>query len=498
MEEAKEKYTKALKKVETELDDAKNRYEKSMDSLPNGWSVIGLDLVQGITESLTSLMNGMTSLIARPVALACYASMKVKDTYRHVADKDDADEFDIIEICSRSPRILRSVDAIGKFIQEGRIDWNELYDQQEKKAKTDLASAQLEMVKSELKKCPSCKQKSHAEDICKAGVNICKKLRMHAPAKQCSAEETEKILSEWESLNKKALAFDSESKCITNSPALTQASPMMNKVNNAEGSGKTSASQRATELAYFRIEETRAQLNKARECHEKCVEKMENNEKELAEVLSNMRRYNIEEIDFNTTIKILIQGMDAMGRVQEQWQKMVRFFEMISHTVGTQSNSLLDFQKTTLKAQQQSYDTRLLKKDMIYKQAFQASNIASLVHMISETYTCVSDKHLMHRIGMLSTLITMDNTKPDFQKKIEDLRLGCEEAQKAILREVCKCKEDFDKSTAARLERIETELLPLLPAAEPEQIKAIKEAVDEGFKEDTPECTEEDMSAYLN
>ncbi|KAL2091998.1 hypothetical protein ACEWY4_011796 [Coilia grayii] len=484
LQDAKNMYEKALKRVETELDDAKVKYEKSMDSLPSGWGILAMDAVGGITENVTSLVNGVISLIARPIELACNASRKVKDARHYRADEDEADEFDKIEICSKSSDILAGINVIGAFIQQSSINWKELYDQEEEKAKTYFAEGQFKRVQNELKNLPNCKQKQHAEGICEAGISICEKLQKHAPKGECSPEETSKILGEWEKLNKLALAFDSESKNTTNSPSMTQTPPMMNNINNAEGSGKKSAGQRATEIAYFRIEQTRAQMEKARQSQEKCVEKMENNEKELAEVLSCMRKCNIEEIDFNTTIKILIKGMDAMGRVQAQWQKMIHFFEMVSHIVNLKSTSLLDFQTTTSKAQQQSYNTKLLKKDLIYKQAFQASNIANLVNMISETYTCMSDKHLMDRVSLLGTLMAMDSSKPEFRTEIDKLRLGCDEAQKSILQEVRKNKEAFDKSTAARLDRIERELLPILPAAAPEEIRVIKEAVQEGFTED--------------
>ncbi|KAK3508176.1 hypothetical protein QTP70_015961 [Hemibagrus guttatus] len=87
--------------------------------------------------------------------------------------------------------------------------------------------------------------------------------------------------------------------------------------------------------------------------YEKSVENMEKNQKELTEILITMRNCEVKEIDFNTTIEMLVKGMDAMGRVKEQWEKMIC---------------------STVKP-------------------FKASNIASLVNMISGTYTEVSSKH---------------------------------------------------------------------------------------------------------
>ncbi|KAL0172541.1 hypothetical protein M9458_032852, partial [Cirrhinus mrigala] len=71
---------------------------------------------------------------------------------------------------------------------------------------------------------------------------------------------------------------------------------------------------RAIENARFAIEKTRAQMNKTRETYEKCVENLENNQKELTEILISMRNCELKEINFKTTIQMLAKGMDAIGR----------------------------------------------------------------------------------------------------------------------------------------------------------------------------------------
>ncbi|KAI4888450.1 hypothetical protein NFI96_031098 [Prochilodus magdalenae] len=147
----------------------------------------------------------------------------------------------------------------------------------------------------------------------------------------------------------------------------------------------------------------------------RAVENMEKNQKELTDILVTMRNCELKEIDFNTTIQMLVKGMDAMGRVKEQWEKMVRFFQMVSNIVKTSlSRTLKDFASTSEKTQSLSYNSKLFSKDLLYSQAFQATNIASLVHMISATYTEVSNKYLMDRVSSLGKLMAMDKTKPEF------------------------------------------------------------------------------------
>uniref|UniRef100_A0A4W6FM99 Uncharacterized protein n=1 Tax=Lates calcarifer TaxID=8187 RepID=A0A4W6FM99_LATCA len=77
------------------------------------------------------------------------------------------------------------------------------------------------------------------------------------------------------------------------------------------------------------------QSKKAQQSYEKSVENMEKNQKELTDILVEMQNCKINEIDFDTKIKMLVKGLDAMGRVKEQWEKMVRFFQMVSNIVKT-------------------------------------------------------------------------------------------------------------------------------------------------------------------
>ncbi|RVE64474.1 hypothetical protein OJAV_G00126300 [Oryzias javanicus] len=252
-----------------------------------------------------------------------------------------------------------------------------------------------------------------------------------------------------------------------------------------ENSGSQSASQRATENAYFSIEQSREQLKQTRESYEKSVQNMEQNQRELTEILIEMQNCNIKEIDFETTIKMLIKGMDAMGRVKEQWEKMVRFFQMVANIVKTSLGPTLNnFVKTSEDTKKLSYNSKLFAKDMLYNQAFEASNIASLVHMISGTYCEVSNMYLMDRVSSLGKLMAMDKENPEFMQERLKLQESCQEAQDGIMQLVLRNKKEFERKTDARMAQIEGELKAILPSAPPLEAQRIKEIVQTGFGEE--------------
>ncbi|XP_036422003.1 uncharacterized protein LOC118805362 [Colossoma macropomum] len=472
-QQANERMEKAVRAMENELKEAQENYSKAMDSLPSGWEMIAMNFVEGIAEGVTTMLNGVAT-----VAIKKYEKRNENQT-----KGSDADIVDVIHIYSKSAEILKCAENILQYVHQNQIDWKKLYDQKNKATQTNFEEKQFQRIITNLEPFPECDPKNLALDLCEEGLNICKELATHAPTHgKCKQAKTEEVIKKIRKLTESARSFDCKSKNITNSPSLTQAPPMMS--NAANQSQKQRASDTAMENARFCIEQSRAQMNNTRELYEKSVENMEKNQKELTEILCEIRNCQLKEIDFNTTIQMLIKGMDAMGRVKEQWEKMVRFFQMVSNIVSMKlSKPLTDFASTLEKTQSLSYNSKLFSKDLLYKQAFQATNIANLVHMISATYTEVSDKYLVDRVSSLGKLMVMDNTKPEFEHEHLQLRNSCDEAQKGILRLVLQNKAEFERKTDSRLEKIDKELLAILPSAAPEEMKSIQAAVKMGFSE---------------
>jgi hypothetical protein len=194
----------------------------------------------------------------------------------------------------------------------------------------------------------------------------------------------------------------------------------------------------------------------------------------------------VKEIDFKTTINLLVKGLDAMGKVKDQWAKMVRFFQMISNIIKTTlSPSLQNFVKMGHKVAKKAlgYTANNLMKDMLYQEAFYVSNVASLVNMISGTYTEVSNGFLMDRISSLGKLVGLDPTMGEFATERRKLQDGCKDAEEGIKSLVLKNKRDFERNMTERLAKIEGELQAALPPATENEIKKIKEIFDKGMEE---------------
>ncbi|XP_024136551.1 uncharacterized protein LOC112151736 [Oryzias melastigma] len=474
--EITERSKKTFETLSKEMEEAQNQYKNAMNSLPSGWEIIGMDVVEGLGQIVTVLGNACVSMSSSNTESSGKTASKTNPN-KEGENKDMVSE---IAIYSRSEQILKLTSIFGEFINDKGINWKELYDQKNKSTKTKWSEDQFKRISQELEKMPKSKVKEDALTLCNKGIAICGELAKYAPEQKCDEKKTNEIIKDTKKLHEDAMKFDCESKKKSGSPALTPQSPM--KFREEEKTGRKSASQVATENARFRIEQSREQLKQTRDSYEKAVQNMEKNQKELTDILVDMQKCKIKEIDFDTTIKMLVKGMDAMGRVKEQWEKMVRFFQMVANIVKTSLGTTLEtFVKTSEDTMKLSYSCKLFAKDILYNQAFQASNISSLVHMISGTYCEVSSKYLMDRISSLGKLMAMDKEKPEFMQERLKLQQSCKEAQEGILHLVLRNKAEFERKIDDRIAKIETELKAVLPSDPPQETERIKEIVQSSF-----------------
>lgn len=459
-----------------QMEEVQNQYKNAMDSLPSGWEIIGMDVVEGLGQIVTVLGNACASMSSSNTG----SSGKKTDPKQKDENEDMVSQ---IAVYSRSEQILKLTSIFAQFINDHGINWKELYDQKNKSVKTKWNEDQFKRISQELEKIAKSKVKEDAITLCNRAIAICGELAKYAADQKCDEKTTNEIVQKTKTLHEDAMKFDCESKKICGSPALTPKPPMQFKAE--ENSGRKSASQVATENARFRIEQSREQLKQTRESYEKAVQNMEKNQKELNEILIDMQNCKVKEIDFDTTIKMLVKGMDAMGRVKEQWEKMVRFFQMVANIVNTSLKTTLhNFVKTSEDTKKLSYSSKLFAKDILYNQAFQASNISSLVHMISGSYCEVSSKYLMDRMSSLGRLMVMDKEKQEFMQERLKLQQSCKEAQEGILQLVLKNKADFEKKTDDRIAQIEKGLKAILPSAPRQETERIKEIVQGSFRKD--------------
>uniref|UniRef100_A0A8C4X6K0 Uncharacterized protein n=1 Tax=Erpetoichthys calabaricus TaxID=27687 RepID=A0A8C4X6K0_ERPCA len=458
-----------------------------MDSMPSGWELIGMNFVEGLTESLNNLISGMVSIVTAP----CSVARGVKHLIQNSREKEKPlNPLDVNEIYVISVQLLKWAQQLNAFVENDKIKWKEIYDGRNESLTSNWVKTQFEEIEKKLKGKEKCKPQEKAIEICQDGISICCKMAEYKPLKGFTDEETSEIIKKIRNLKDQAEMFDSESKSFTSSSSFFVTPP--NIAQQTTG-GKKSVVQTICDNARFKIEQSQAHLKQTQNMYEKNMENLKKSNQELADILVTMHSCEVKEIDFNTAVKMLVKGLDAMGRVKEQWENMIKFFQMISNLIKASLNKPLkqfvDAADSVSKIE--GYSSESFVKDMIYTYTFQSSNIASLVHMIAGTYTEVSSLYLMDRVSSLGKLMALDPKNSQFEWERAKLASDCESAQEGIENLVRKNKNDYERLLNARVEKIENGLQALLPPISDMECKRIKSNVQAGLKELTKE--EEDQ-----
>ncbi|XP_063074104.1 uncharacterized protein LOC134464638 [Engraulis encrasicolus] len=487
-EEASKRSEQELKEFKEKWEKAEKLYDEMMKKMPSGWDMIGMNLAEGMAESLNTLVSGLTNIVTlnfgKMFGDGGSSPSGKPDKPGNSQGPSKVDQyFDAKDIYSRSTTIVSIIEQLKVCFKDGKIDFAQLYDQKEAKAKTDWNKQFLIKEKAEVAQGKECPPKKEALALYDEGISICNKLEEIAPKEQCEPEVEQKIAKDIDDLLVKVKTFDSTGRQLSGSNPMSATPPQLSK-------GKKRASEYAVENAKVMIEEARKKLDSARDVYTKSIDRLEKNKQEMTDILTTLASADIQKIDFKTTLEFLGLGLKALANVKEQWEKMVQFFQVVTNIIKAALNSAtVSFKKQVESAAElhqaglTSYNSVKFVKDGVYTQAFQVSTLSNLVHLISTTYVEVSDKHIMDRISSLGRLMNLDVSSPEFQRERMTLQSGCKQAQAAIEQLVKKNKMEFQSQVASRLSEI-TELEALLPPATQEQEKKVQMIVNSPSAED--------------
>ncbi|XP_030646401.1 uncharacterized protein LOC115826659 [Chanos chanos] len=464
--EASKRADEAFKKMDERLAEAEKSYKESIDKLPNGWELFGMQLVNSISEASISVASGIAQMMlvinnfrhiptgTTTAGTTPSTDSKVIAVSAETAEpaKDDTttELLASINILSQSHTLLLLCGKLKEFLDADQIQWSKVYDQKSSSVKSDFLRKIFAEIKDKTVKEQECQSKVDALKICDKGIDICTNMAKYAPEGKTEDAKIKELVKDINDLNDSALAFDYNNKIFSNRPDSAVSPPHFSQIQkNSEGDGPVG---RYIATAQFNVEQRKAEVSRLTQMYEKSLENMEKKKQELTDILIMIQNLGTKEIDFNTKIKILIKGLEAMGRVKEQWQKTACFFQMVSNIVKTTlSTTMAAFKLTVEKATSKgkTYTKSKYVKDKIYLRAVTASNCTNLVSMISTTYTQVSEEYLMPCISTLGRLMTMDPNGNSFRTDYENLQQSCQKAEEGLINLARKNKVDFESQCQA-------------------------------------------------
>lgn len=484
--ELAEQYHSQMKE---QIMDSFQEYKKAIAKIPAGWEAVGMSIVENLGNALGSLEISISGLF----------SVKFREQRKiSLSNGPDTTHFEnslaALKISVYSQTILSYAVGLKELDSEqaGSLDMDKVYDQKTMEVKTNWVKKAFLDLKRKIKGERKCPPRKQAVMICKLGVHVCEQLEQMATSSKKRVDEERALINEIEQLYQQAAEFDSYSKGILGTPIFAPKPP-----NVAKYQQESTEQSIGVRTAHLKVEQSREMLKAARDEYQKSFINLKKERQELVKILCSMEECSVKEISFKDALKMLSEGLKALGRVKTQWEKMVMFFQTISNVIDAcLSQDTDDFLRSVSGSAElkiKGYSFTALEKDMMYSQVFSASSMAHLVHSIATTYTEVSEKHLMDRVSSLGRLITLKPSDPDFDSERQALMTGCKEASEHICNMVNENRKEFDCKVDARMRTIDKELKALLPPVSKEVKETIADAVRHGIKDMT--TWEEDQFA---
>ena len=475
--EARERIELAKKqqeRLENEVRQAKRSWEKAVDSMPSGWDVLGMEVVETIVHGIfdtppeadrereTDAEQSPTE--DQPVSVAGRVGEQLKIfTTRLSEDLTSASEK------GKGDTDSKEEEPLDKKLLKMKIAMESL---QEGLAGKDTDSEVQELLKQGL-------------EISREGENMASQLSF-TPGKLMG------IAKRAAKLKDNVMKFCAKRRAKTEANPYTTKPPRQAKsMASSASSARPSAAKSAIEGARVKMAETKSLLERQEDRYDKTCDQLKESNEELSKVLESLAEFSQEKLaDFDQIRNTLMQGIKALASVRKQWQKLVEFFQYVTNIIKVCQNeslsSFVEYAKVGQKrALENGYAGVDFMRDLIYEQVSQANTTSYVVWSISDTYVEISRNHLMSRLASLGELIALDPEKErhTIELKKRELMESSQEAQEAIEAKVWEAKNHFHEKVTKRIKQIETELLKVLPPADQARIKEIEENVKAGIKE---------------
>ncbi|XP_042188651.1 LOW QUALITY PROTEIN: uncharacterized protein LOC103191511 [Callorhinchus milii] len=502
---------KHFTKMSSSLDEAQASYRAQMlISTPSVLNMGAAALVDGVSNVLSSasdFLGGINQMLKKKISGKENDGDHSTDMPKGSTNSSDISEGMSSEslepvinigaqnnIYCKADELINITLKLKEFISPGEsIDMTKLFDQRTESSNSNVCKQRFRTLETEIENEENCKAKKPALKLCKQGVKLCCELEEITKLQSKDGKGNKELATEINKLYQQIITFTSACKKSQNETPFPAVPPNLAKTNTNSGILQTIIND-----AHFKIELNRSQLNQAKEDYERSMENMKKCNEEHDEILIKIRNCEVQEIDFDTTVKMLVKGLKLLGNVKEQWAKMIGFFQMISNIIDSSLNTSLGQLVTNIEPGHSvtGYTQNKFVKDMIYNHAFQASNVANLVNMISGTYVEVSRNHLMDRVSSLGKLMSMDPTESNFHLERQMFQKGCDEAKHAIRGIVEKNMNDFKLSVEERINTIDNNLKAVLPPIAEEEIKAIRSSVNVDPEDVFKELSLEDADQF--
>lgn len=477
-----------------QLSKAKSAFDEIQDKIPSPEQAVGIAIYEKVVNTLTTsaCLFGLATISA-PVAVSVIVTKGVVDLGKKVfenssKEENKKDNTAAMKIALKNaPEIqglLRSLNRnIERRLCQDTINHDTGNTQEnqpqvdEKIKKHDEIQWISDKFESIVKELNESAFSDHNEveatrHLCNCSMSVCVSLKQN----RGDIKAVEDLLNEVKIIAKQAENLKIRSDLLFNLGSTACFNITVDPSNDNDEIVK-----QATENVLLKMESRKQTLEFVMQKQEAVKQKAHEMNQQQTRLLEELLKTNLQKIDFEEIIQTISKGMEALGQLHEQWNRMVIFFSQITSRIeiciyqDTQT-----FQKVLEGA---GYKLTAGTHEIILETAAGINSIAYSVGLIANTYTDVSGKYL---VGATAGLIGMIALHPEkdaiiLDQKRRDLNKKCANAQVEIRKLADERREMALDHINKQFERIQSLELEL-PEVEDDRKIEIHECVAENSR----------------
>ncbi|OQV24889.1 hypothetical protein BV898_01472 [Hypsibius exemplaris] len=209
-------------------------------------------------------------------------------------------------------------------------------------------------------------------------------------------------------------------------------------------------------------------LSKIRTIQQENFQQITKLSRELADLMGQLGRLDMQKLDFQTKITLIIRGIELLGKIREQWATLVQFFGQIASRAEAAVKLVIPFHADAqltpdlsdgpMSANQTAH-FRNLQLSQLVNSGKDIYRAAIFLNSVSKMYISVSNQYLLGPLaGMAALIVLPAEQRPS---KLAELEQQALTAKAEIERTVKEKEREYNQTIDARIAAAECVLQQL-------------------------------------
>ncbi|CAC5380916.1 unnamed protein product [Mytilus coruscus] len=416
-----------IEDMKKEIKDMQNDFEEALDEMPSSTKLLGLSIVDGFMGVAKTIFRGHWDQMFEEIQ----TTREEAETPEDRASKR-AYRF-AVEI---NKHVHTLVNVATSRLEKGEKtpNWNEIDSVRSAKEgfKLNLRNINRDQMPTDVH--------MKAIQICEDSIRLCDRLMALHKDLKLNDDRIKTLIMEVEDtlLDSERFVTEADTFLHSRGPRMSWHKSMF------------SSSLVHNELikAHIKVDSAQEMLQGSRKKQEEMFQSLRRNNARMEDTLKDLAKFKVEKVDFEEIRKTLMNGIEAIQNVREEWGKVVRFFKTISKMIKmnfhVNLNTLIEQSNIGAKLKLKNDVFPGLTRELVYESVLKVSTISYAVHEIAATYVEISEKHLLDQMNALGGLAALD-PKTEHKKiseKREQLNENCQNALSEISKIVMKKRQE--------------------------------------------------------